>query len=133
VGEDLHPVALLPDRVLRDVVPMVVCEQQQLHIEPVALSGVEQRARGSARVDHDRLPVLLVADEIRVGKPVLLHGALDDHGRAQANVPRAAPASGASERPFNSFCGSLAINPEVFHLNAGIRDNRNSPQVIPPK
>jgi hypothetical protein len=73
VGKDLNPVALLPDRVLRDVIAMVVGQEQELHVEPVPLGRLEQRSRGPARVDDHRLAVLLVAHEVRVGKPVRLH------------------------------------------------------------
>ena len=46
----------------------------------------QQRLRRAARVDDHRLAVRLVPDEIGVGEPVLLHGALDDHGRAEPSM-----------------------------------------------
>ncbi len=73
VGEDLDAVALLPDGVLRHVVSVVVREQQQLHFETVTLGRFEQRPGRPARVDHHRLPVLLVPDEVSVGEPFRLH------------------------------------------------------------
>ena len=46
VGQDLDPVALLPDVVLGHVVGVVVGEQEQLHVEPEPLRRLEQRLRG---------------------------------------------------------------------------------------
>ena len=43
MGHDLHPVALLPHVVLGHVVRVVVGEQQQAHVQPVPVGGLEQR------------------------------------------------------------------------------------------
>ena len=66
VGQDLHPVALLPDGVLRHVVAVMVGEQQELHVEPVTLGRLEQRSGRPARVDHHGLAVLLVSDQVGI-------------------------------------------------------------------
>ena len=79
VRHDLHPVALLPDVVLGHVVGVVVGQQQQPHVEPVPVGGLEQRLGRAARVDHHAGAALLVAHEVGVREPVRLHGALDDH------------------------------------------------------
>ena len=66
VGEDLDAVALLPNGVLRNVVAVMVGQQQQLHVEAVTLGGLEQRPGGPAGVDHHSLAVLLVPDQVGI-------------------------------------------------------------------
>ena len=58
--------ALLPDGVLRHVVAVMVGEQQKLHVEAVTLGRLEQRSGRAARVDHHRLAVVLVPDQVGV-------------------------------------------------------------------
>ena len=59
---------------------MVVREQDVGDVEAVLVGLVEQRLQRAAGVDEEGVAVRPGRDEVRVGQPVVGHGALDDHG-----------------------------------------------------
>ena len=75
-------VGVLRERVaeLGDVVVVVMREQDVGDVEAMLVGLVEQRLQRAAGVDEEGVAVRPGRDEVRVGQPVVGHGALDDHG-----------------------------------------------------
>jgi hypothetical protein len=85
VRDHLH---VLPGVLLGHVVVVVVGEQQRPDGDAQTVSGLQQRSAGTAGVDHERRPALLVGHQVGVRQPLVVHGSLDDHGAAKPSIRR---------------------------------------------
>ena len=85
VGEDGHGVALAHLVEVRDVIAVVVRDEDVGHAEAVPLDRGDDRLRRPAGVDEDGAAAWAVADDVRVGEPPGLHAAFEDHGGSLAS------------------------------------------------
>ena len=67
---------------LRDVVAVVVGEEDVGDGQAEAVDRLEDRLDRAAGVDQHRVPARAVADDVAVREPAGGHRALEDHGRA---------------------------------------------------
>jgi hypothetical protein len=93
VGVDQHlraGEAVRHRRQVRDVVVVVVGQQDVGHGDVVRRRLLQQRAHRAARVDEEAVAARRGRDEVGVRQPVRVHRALDDHGA------EATPAGGST-------------------------------------
>src|SRR3954471_8461826 len=104
-------------------------EQDVRDRDAVLVRGVQQRAYGAARLDHEAVAARRRRHEVGVRQPVRVHRALDDHGsRLMGNRPAppdvpiamAIPASASEalvERLFDATVDAL----ELLSVHLGTR------------
>jgi hypothetical protein len=69
---------------VRDMVAVVVGDQDVRDAEAMAIDGCDDGLRRAAGVDEDGVATWVVADDIRVGEPPGLHAAFEDHAASVA-------------------------------------------------
>ena len=67
---------------------VVVGDEDVCDGDPEPLDRVEQRLVDAVRVDEDAVPALPVGDEVGVGEPARVLGALDDQGSSSQSQCR---------------------------------------------
>ena len=73
---------------VRDVVAVVVGDQDVRDLQAMAVDGGDDRLRRAAGVDEDGAATGVVADDVGVGEPPGLHAALEDHAGQEPSDPR---------------------------------------------
>ena len=80
MGANRAAKALLVGQVIVHMVVMMMSAEHMSELEAMPIERRKDRFHGSACINQDRRTSSLLSEQPRVGQPLRMHGALDDHG-----------------------------------------------------
>src|SRR3954452_21830058 len=123
MGDDLAAVAFLYLGGLRDVVVMVMSQQQVRDLDLVLVDRLVERLHGAAGVDQHAIAASLSSNEVGVGHVLGMERAFEQHGPTLTSTTatglRPSRSGAALASPLVSLRAEFPVLDRIAYLNAG--------------